>query len=165
MHDQSIIAMNEFLKDIDYYPFKSVLDVGSLRIGKSRTYRELIPHHWYYQGLDIVPGDNVDVIAKDPYNYPLVSESWDVVISGQAIEHVSDLFRWSAELYRVLKPGGRICVIGPSTGPIHHKLDYWRILPDGMTAVLVAGGFENITITPYGDCRWHTIRGTARKGE
>jgi len=164
MHDESMKAMKDFLSTLLFFKSYKILDVGSLRVEGQQSYVDLIPEHWNYTGLDIIAGLNVDIVPDSPYDYPYAAKTFDVIISGQTIEHVENPFRWSAELYRVLKPGGQICVIGPSTGPEHHCPDYWRILPDGMIALLCAGGFNGIVITPYNDRKWHTLRAVAKRG-
>jgi len=46
-----------------------------------------------YTGLDLQPCLNVDYVPKDPYAYPeLEDEHYDVIISGQAFEHIE--FPW-----------------------------------------------------------------------
>ena len=165
MHDESMRAMGEFLGTLEFSGHYNILDVGSLRVGGDRSYVDLMPVHWNYTGLDIVAGPNVDVMPYAPYDYPFPVNKFDIIISGQAIEHVENPFRWAAELYRILKVGGLVCIVGPSTGPEHHRPDYWRILPDGMIALLRAGGFKDIVITPFNDRRWHTLRAVAQKGK
>jgi len=67
-------------------------------------------------GMDIF-GPEV-LIAKKSANYPLVigdgcnlpfpSQSFDVVVSNQVIEHISNYDRYIEEAYRVLKIGGHL---------------------------------------------------------
>ena len=42
---------------------------------------------------------------------PIASERFDFVSMGYALRHLSDLRVTFAEFYRVLKPGGRICIL------------------------------------------------------
>lgn len=109
---------------------KTVLDVGSY--DENGTHRPLIDGRgWHYTGLDIRPGPNVDVVGQ-PYVYPFNDGSFDVVISGQAMEHVEDLRAWINELVRVLKPGGRLCIVTVWKMFYHpFPIDTWRIMPDG----------------------------------
>ena len=114
-----------------------VLDIGSLDV--NGTYKKLFkPPKYKYMGLDLIPGENVDIVAAGPYNYDLVKEnSIDIVISGQTMEHVEALWLWVLELKRVLKPGGLICLIAPNRHETHrHLVDCWRILADGMEYLL-----------------------------
>lgn len=110
----------------------NVIDVGSLNV--NGTYRKLIESRgWSYTGLDLQEGDNVDIVADSPYNYPVSSNSYDIVISGSTMEHVSYIWKWVPELTRILKPGGLLCIVTHWSFPLHrYPKDYWRIMPDGM---------------------------------
>jgi SAM-dependent methyltransferase len=84
----------------------------------------------------MIAGQNVDVVAKDPYKFPLESNSFDLVISGQAFEHIEFPWLTIREIERVLKPGGFAIIIAPSSGPEHrYPNDCWRFYPDGMRAL------------------------------
>jgi len=116
-----------------------VLDVGS-RDTRSRGggHRGIFAAEWQYCGLDLVPGPGVNIVAE-PYAYPFDDAVFDLVISGQTIEHVACLTRWARELARVCHPGGLVIVVGPWSWPIHghpksypELCDYWRVLPDGL---------------------------------
>ena len=65
-----------------------VLDVGSMDLNGS--YRELFDDpQWHYTGVDLEPGKGVDVVLGSPYAWGAIpSDSFDIVISGQALEHV-----------------------------------------------------------------------------
>lgn len=113
----------------------AVLDIGSYDVNGS--YRALFDNaRWQYTGADLEAGPNVDLVLEDPYRLPLADASVDVIVSGQAFEHVE--FFWLAwlEMERVLKPGGLILLIAPSRGPEHrHPVDCWRFYPDGYAAL------------------------------
>lgn len=51
------------------------------------------------------------VIAGCAESLPVSDAGWDFVIMGFALRHVADLGAAFAELHRVLRPGGRICVL------------------------------------------------------
>lgn len=110
----------------------SVLDVGSLDINGS--FRSAIEsREWEYTGLDIVVGENVDVVSDDLYSYPFDDDSFDIVISGSTMEHVESIWLWVPELARLVKPGGLLIIITHHTFAYHaHPVDCWRIMPDGM---------------------------------
>jgi 2-polyprenyl-3-methyl-5-hydroxy-6-metoxy-1,4-benzoquinol methylase len=113
-----------------------VLDVGSTNIGGS--YRDLFGFPGSkYVGVDIQPGANVDIVLSDPYDWTnLRDEAYDVVISGQALEHIE--FPWLVleQIARKLKVGGLGCLIAPSRGPEHrYPVDCYRYYPDGMRAL------------------------------
>ena len=52
--------------------------------------------------------DNVEFIEGDAENLPFESESFDVVISNGVIDLIPDKDAVFSEIYRVLKPGGRV---------------------------------------------------------
>lgn len=108
-----------------------ILDVGSQDV--NGTYRALFSDPaWRYCGADVTGGPNVDVVLRKPYVWrELRANSYDVVVSGQALEHVEYPWLTVLEIARVMKPGGLCCLIAPSTGPEHrYPIDCWRLLPD-----------------------------------
>lgn len=135
MHKSSYEEMKKFRDGyLLHKAHLDILDVGSMDVNGS--YRELFDG-WNYTGLDIESGPNVGVVATSPYRWPFCREYFDVVVSGQCMEHVKDLYRWIQECRRVLKPGGLICLIAPWKFKVHqHPVDCWRILPDGMTFLM-----------------------------
>jgi SAM-dependent methyltransferase len=107
-----------------------------------------IKTHW--DTLDI--GNNKDLINKqilseDEYNYPLDNNSFDIIFSGQVIEHVKNIWKWMEELKRITKPGGVIIILSPISWPYHVApmvSDCWRIYPDGMKALAEEKGLNII---------------------
>ena len=113
-----------------------ILDLGSQDVNGS--YRTLFSKpKWRYVGADMAPGKNVDVVLRNPYRWKeIASGAADVVISGQAFEHIRYFWITMLEITRVLKPGGICCILAPSSGPEHrYPVDCWRFYPDGMTAM------------------------------
>jgi len=142
MHETSYRAMKHLLEILVPHangtPI-SILDVGSqVAEPGQQSYREIIAGlgNATYTGLDVTPGDNVDVVATNGYEFPVESESFDFVISGQAFEHIEFPWLTIKEMARALKAGGMAVVIAPSSGYEHrYPLDCWRYYPDGMRAL------------------------------
>lgn len=138
MHLSSLDKMRYFrdtyLSEKKDIPLK-IADLGSMAIAGS--YRDLFAPYWEYTGLDIAPGDNVDQVLSDPYTWlEIPSDSLDVLVSGQAFEHIAYFWKTMREIARVLKPGGLCCIVAPSGGPEHrYPLDCWRFYPDGFRAL------------------------------
>lgn len=111
---------------------QTMLDVGSFDVnGSYRDYME--KSGVAYIGVDIAPGKNVDIVSQDPYRYPFPDGTFDIVISGSAMEHVEKIWLWVPELVRLLRPGGFLAITTHWQFKIHqHPVDCWRILPDGM---------------------------------
>jgi SAM-dependent methyltransferase len=138
MHTSSYQNMKNFVeKYLSMYKDKSlkILEVGSQDV--NGTYRPLLNQkNWSYTGLDICEGPNVDIVVEDIYNWKRIhSNSYDVIISGQAFEHIEYFWLTMNEIARVLKPKGLCCIIAPSSGPEHkYPIDCWRFFPDGLEA-------------------------------
>lgn len=135
MHESSYLRMQEFVnKYLDKNKSLKILDIGGKLI--NRIYKDFFINkpNWDYKSCDIDKGQNVDIVIKDGYNWvEIKSRAYDVVISGQCMEHVADLQRWGKEIKRVLKPKGLICMIAPWSWNYHPApIDCWRIMPDGM---------------------------------
>lgn len=120
----------------------AVFDIGSYDVNGS--YRPLFDKPgWQYRGIDLAAGPNVDVVLDSPYRLPMPSNSADLIVSGQAFEHVEYFWVAWLEQVRVLKPGGMIFLIAPSRGPEHrYPVDCWRFYPDGYTALAKYANLE-----------------------
>lgn len=145
-----------------------ILDFGSQQVNPvSLTYRTLLDREpWTYVGLDIAEGHNVSIKVDDAYHWTEVaSDSVDVVVSGQAFEHVEFFWASAFEIGRVLKPGGLLMLIAPSGGYEHRfPLDCWRYYTDGMRALAAYLRFELIdAYTDWGNEVWEDSVLVARK--
>ena len=149
MHLSSLILMNkffvEYVKDGDH-----ILDVGSKisrpgDVGFNSLLGPLMKRV-NYTGLDIEEGENVDIVVE-PYNWWQIEDgSFNIVISGQTLEH--DKFFWKTfiDMVRVLKPGGYMCVIVPKIQKQHRfPVDCWRFYPDAMYALAEWAGITCIS--------------------
>jgi predicted SAM-dependent methyltransferase len=83
-------------------------------------------------GVDIVAGDQVDVIADLKSHFPFPDNSVDFIKAHDFIEHLPDRIRTMNEIWRILKPGGIIDIFVPSTDgrgafqdPTH--VSFWNI--------------------------------------
>lgn len=141
MHANSLSIMQKF---IAHYlsPDKrlNILDLGSRVVpdqSELGSYRQLCANKkWRYTGADIAEGENVDIIITNGYKFPFNDEEFDVVISGQTIEHVDYPWVWFIEMKRVLKQGGICCIIAPAVIEEHrYPIDTFRYYPDGMRAL------------------------------
>jgi SAM-dependent methyltransferase len=136
MHIESYQIMKYFVKNfLDIKEEYKILDIGSFDV--SGSYKNLfINKNWQYIGLDIIPGPNVDIVAKGPYDFGLVKK-FDIVISGNCLEHVEAPWLWIKEVEKVIKPGGLLCIIMPfNLGEHRFPVDCYRILPDGFKYLL-----------------------------
>ena len=115
-----------------------ILDVGSIDKTGDYNYGQILNEkNWEYKGLDLKEGNNVDIVVEDPYDWKEIeSNSFDVVISGQALEHIQFFWLTLEQINRVLKPGGLCCIIVPSEGPVHRNpYDCYRFNEDGVISL------------------------------
>src|SRR5947209_2826297 len=112
MHRNAELIFKKHARDL-FRPGMSVLEVGP--DASPSTFQKLA-------GPGIARWDTLDVAAAhaqptylvtDQYNYPVPDSKYDVVISGQVIEHVRKIWRWFPELARMCKPGGLVITINP----------------------------------------------------
>jgi SAM-dependent methyltransferase len=78
----------------------------------------------------------------DPYDWAAIDDdSFDVVISGQAFEHIEYVWLSILEIARVLRTNGLVALIAPGAGPVHrYPTDCWRYYPDGFPALVRYAG-------------------------
>jgi SAM-dependent methyltransferase len=136
MHNESHDVMKYFVeKHLKAEDKLDILDVGSYDANGS--YKDLFMNkNWGYTGLDMVAGPNVDIISNGPYDFGL-EKQYDVVISGNCLEHVEAPWLWIKEVEKVIKPNGLLCIVVPFNVEEHrYPVDCWRILPDGFKYLL-----------------------------
>src|SRR3990172_11460496 len=130
MNKTSIKILEYFVKEYVLEGYLKFLDVGSrVVVGQEEHsyYRDLfIRHGGTYIGLDVVEGNNVDVVSE-PYNYPFEDDFFYVVVSSNTIEHVEYPWVLFREMSRILKVGGFLCVIAPAKWHEHkYPIDTFR---------------------------------------
>ncbi len=146
MHDSSFGRIKGFRDDYLLPRLDEqlqIVDIGSQDVNGS--YRPLFAQNqWRYVGVDLAPGRNVDIVLQSPYDWKeLGRNSADVVVSGQAFEHIDFFWISALEIARVLRPGGICCLIVPSAGPEHrYPVDCWRFYPDGLRAIARFAGLD-----------------------
>lgn len=147
MHESSYAHMRRLVERLDRSRPLRVLDIGSYDVNGS--YRTLFDAPaWSYTGVDLEAGPGVDIALQSPYRFPLPSSSFDLVITGQAFEHVEFFWQTWLEMLRVARPGAEIFLIAPSRGPEHrYPQDCWRFYPDAYRALARLGGCELLEVT------------------
>ena len=144
MHKSSMKAMADFR---DHYLSEmkgcSILDVGSRLASEQRqSYRSLFKNY-QYTGMDIVAGGNVDIVGYENLGI------YDVLISGQVMEHVCKPWDWLTSLMSYFSQ--YICIIAPNGFKEHrHPIDTYRYFPDGMRDLFDYAGITEVKIYKSG---------------
>jgi hypothetical protein len=145
MHGSSMRLMAEFRdKYLSDMTGCTVLDVGAAMVGgQEASYRQLF-RRYEYTGMDIVPGRGVDVVG-----YAGLADAYDVVISGQVMEHVKRPWMWLSDLSRLFRR--YICIIAPNRWPEHrYPVDTYRYYPDGMRDLFEYAGIVPLEVRRVG---------------
>ena len=146
MHPSSVENMRICrAKYLQYWtPEMPILDVGGRGLNKDRSYRQVFPEAKVYSVADILDGKGVTHVMAGPYELPFEDDSFDLILSGQMLEHCKNPFRSVAEMARVLKQGCRMALIAPSAGPKHDTIDCWRFMDDSFAAIAEETGLKII---------------------
>ena len=141
MHPSSIENMKKAKeKYLRGHSLMAVLDVG----GGRHNYGDLFPEAVEYYVADVEDGLGVTHVMPGPYTLPWPDGLFDLVVSGQMLEHCANPFRSVAEMVRVLVPGGYVVLIAPSAGPYHFKQDCWRFMDDAFRCIAEEVGLETV---------------------
>ena len=151
MHKSSYLKMKYF-KETYLNPDMElkILDVGSFDKTGDYNYGMILNEDkWDYNGLDLRKGNNVDIIVENPYDWEeLEDNSYDLIVSGQAFEHIEFFWLTLEQIKRILKPNGLFFLIVPSTGPVHRNpYDCYRFNEDSMKAM---AKYINFQVIEYG---------------
>lgn len=111
-----------------------------------------------YSGIDIAGSREATskVRADFPFgvfngqSIPFGNDRFDVVYSSQVLAHCRRPDELIAEMYRVLKPGGRLIGAASHLQPFHSR-SIFNITPFGFTAIAADAGFKIREIRPGAD--------------
>ncbi len=126
------------LKDLIVSSAPRVLDFGC---GGS-PYRSLFSCVEYH-GADLPDNAARDITLVNEAKLPDALEPYDLVLSTQVLEHVSDPGLYLSECYRALKPGGTLVVSTHGIFEDHPcPTDFWRWTASGLQRACEQAGFE-----------------------
>ena len=132
---------NGIKKNIEKYKLGgSVLDVGA---GQVLRYKKLFNNLEVYKTQDVNASRTFQLdYVCDAAHIPEASDSFDVILCTQVLEHVPDPFAICGECCRLLKTGGWFLVSVPQTNEIHEPPhDYFRYTKYGIEELARRSGF------------------------
>jgi ubiquinone/menaquinone biosynthesis C-methylase UbiE len=134
-----------------------VLDVGA----GSCPYQRLFSHCEYrsHDFVAVTPEQlrgkrgygNIDYIS-DITTIPVASESFDVILCTEVLEHVSEPIKAVNEFRRILRPGGTLLLTAPLGSGLHQEPYhfYGGYTPYWFHRFLNEAGFKDILVEPNG---------------
>lgn len=115
----------------------SVVEIGS-RARSGIVYRDaLVPEGWEYVGVDVVAGENVDIVG-DAHDLEAVlpAASFDAAYSIATFEHLAMPWVAAVSINRVLRPGGLLFVGSHQSYPLHEvPWDFFRFSDEAWTSL------------------------------
>lgn len=133
-----------FFDMLNSLPHGRMLEIGSRnRTGDIR--KGLLPQDWDYVGLDILEGENVDIVGDAHETSRLLpANSFDAIMSFAVFEHLLMPWKVALEVNKVLKVGAIGLVVAPHTWPLHEEpCDYFRFSRHSWKALFnKSTGFE-----------------------
>ena len=89
-------------------------------------------------------------------NIPKKNNSYDVVINTQVLEHVENPEKVIKELYRILKPRGKLFLTAPQGWRVHGSpYHFFNFTKHGLELLFKKAGFKTINIKPRGGIFWY----------
>lgn len=122
--------------------FATAVQTLDLGCGAS-PYAKLFPNRTTF---DIDPDANPDVVG-DVHRMPFPDGAFEMVLCTEMLEHVHSPKEAIREMFRVLKPGGRIVLTTRFVFPLHEvPHDYWRFTKYSLHQLF--DDWENVEIVP-----------------
>ena len=141
MHLNSELLFLKYAKE--YFNSKiKVIEIGPDKVPS--TYNCLIRDTTItWDTLDIYKSNKVTYCVPEENVYPINDNYYDIVLSGQVMEHVKKIWMWIKELARICKRNGYVIIINPVSWIYHESpIDCWRAYPEGMKALYEEAGLE-----------------------
>ena len=146
MHRNSRLLFTKYARDY-FRPGMRVLEIGPDKIPS--TYCKIVGEGSItWDTLDIADDPRLTYSGAGEYSFPVDDGAYDIVLSGQVLEHVRKIWVWIKEVARVCREDGHVIIINPVSWPYHEApVDCWRAFPEGMRALYDEGGLEVIHST------------------
>jgi len=165
---ETILIPNYFLirTNPEFLGIKNLMIFASKKIKKNETILDAgageTPYKHYfshtkYESTDIKdPSEN----KKHTFNcslddIPKPDRFYDDIICTQVLEHVEYPQKVVNELYRVLKPGGKLFLTAPQGWGLHEApYNFYNFTTFGLKSLFTQAGFKIIFIKPTGGIFW-----------
>ena len=130
-----------FLRNNSYFLCGNLLDFG----GGSKPYQNLFVKSQNYFSIEVL--SNKENLESDVYyngsKLPFADNAFDSILCTEVFEHVENINEVVLELFRVLKPGGKMIVTTPFMC-IEHEMpfDFRRFSFNGLKSLMINNNFK-----------------------
>ena len=126
-----------------------VLDAGA---GLLTARPLLVPYVSHYVSMDVERHHSSVDIEDDIQTLATISsDRFDTVYSSQVLEHIPRPQDAIHQMYRVLKPGGRLLLTVPHLSHLHEEPhDYFRYTPHALRYMVEHAGFKLVSLVKIG---------------
>ena len=142
------LATSPIIEFIDKYSNRchgKLVDIGC----GNKPYIKYFSNIDKYIGVDIL-NNEADIIANTK-SLPIKSNSVDVVLCNQVIEHDPEPYKIIVEIHRILKEGAILILSAPQMGRLHGEPnDYYRYTKWGLKHFLEKNGMKIEILEPHG---------------
>jgi SAM-dependent methyltransferase len=142
-----------------------IVEIGALQVEGQPYPADLRPLFAgkAYIGCDLRAGPGVDRV-EDVHRLSFEEGAVGTVLMLETAEHVENPLGATAEIFRVLAPGGVVVLSSCMDFPVHeHPADYWRFTPQGFDLLLRR--FSPRRVYAQGNPRFpHTLAAVGLKG-
>jgi len=122
---------------------EKVLDIGGGHIEKNHSYEGLFPDRFT---VDIDPERQPDLVS-DVHALQIEDESFGMILCTEVLEHLHTPQQAIAEMYRVLRPGGKLVLTTRFMYPLHDvPHDYFRYTQYGLEHLFQ--DWADVTVRP-----------------
>lgn len=143
MDPSGALIFDKYAKSL-FQPNMLVLEIGPENIPSIHE-RLVDDKSIHFDYLDIVERGGGCIFSEHEYEYPLESDTYDIVLSSMVMEHVRMPWRWMPELARITNPGGHVITVVPVNWEYHcWPVDCWRVFGEGLKALYEDAGLRTL---------------------
>lgn len=153
LFDLQLKTIVDFLRPALATVSDDILDIGA----GNAPWKSFLPTKVKYTGLDIAKANEFNMQSSDGIVYyeggvfPFQDNQFNNALCIEVLEHVVDTEFFLRQIYRCLKPEGKIILTVPWSARRHHlPYDYFRFTPEALEYLFKKNGFTDIKITARG---------------
>ena len=131
-----------------------IIDIGA----GNAPWKSFLPQGVKYTGLDIKNANDFamrnqeDIVYYDGGVFPFLENQFSNALCIEVLEHVPNTGVFLSEIYRCLKPNGKVILTVPWSARRHHlPYDYFRFTPEALEYLFKSNGFIDVLIIERGN--------------